>query len=113
MKKKARRLETDCLCFSVFPVAGHGESLYGQRREERRKPFYSPCLLGFPAAALGLVVDHGEDAPPLFPHQKPSSSVLVLPCNYRRFLGFYFVIFELYLFYFEFLLFVFTCEKDV
>jgi len=45
--------------------------------------------------------------------QKPSSTVPGLPCSYCRFLGFYFVIFELYLIYFEVLLFVLHVKKNV
>ena len=116
MKKK--KLKTDCLCFSFFLLHVTVKATTG--REEKRGGNCSRalCLLDFPAAVFEPMRRQWRRCVEKTRRhcsrtQKPSSTVSGLPCNYCRFLGFYFAIFELYLIYFEILLFILHVKKDV
>ena len=105
-KKRSQLLVVFLIFFFLSPPALEG------RRDEAGT---APLLSGFHGGAWThpppVSVASGGDAPPLFRAQKPSSTVPAFSAIPVDFLGFYFVTFELYLIYFEFLLFVLHVEK--
>lgn len=97
--------------FLIFFFFLSPPALEGRRDEAGTAPLLSGFHGGAWTHPPPVSVASGGDAPPLFRAQKPSSTVPAFSAIPVDFLGFYFVTFELYLIYFEFLLFVLHVKK--